>query len=204
MTAAEVQRTFVALHVPDAVTEALVSAQEALKHRLELATHNRRAGLSVRWIVRQQMHVTLCFLGDTRSDQLEPLRHVLAELAHDRAALRLALGETLQIFGSPRRARALVASVVGPDVAELAELQRALAARLKQHGFEPDRRPYTPHITLARVKPAGDVQHWLVEEALHLPPAKFLGETLRLYRSTLTPRGGVYDLLAEVPLVTKR
>ncbi|MCA9630896.1 MAG: RNA 2',3'-cyclic phosphodiesterase, partial [Myxococcales bacterium] len=140
------------------------------------------------------------FLGDTRGDQLEPLRDVLAELAHERAALRLAVGETLEVFGSPRRARALVASVVGPDASRLAELQGDLARLFKAQGFEPERRAYTPHITLARVKPPGDVRHWLVEKALHLPPEKFLGETLRFYRSTLTPRGGVYDLLAEVPL----
>ncbi|MEZ4231764.1 MAG: RNA 2',3'-cyclic phosphodiesterase [Polyangiaceae bacterium] len=200
MTAAALQRTFVALHVPDAVTEALVSAQDGLKRRLELAKGSRRAGPSVRWIVRQQMHVTLCFLGDTRSDQLAPVRGLLAELAHDRAALRLALRETLEIFGSPRRARALVAGVTGHDVAALDDLQRTLASRLAQHGFEPEKRRYNPHITLARVKPAGDVQHWLAEEALHLPPINFLGETLRFYRSTLTPRGGVYDMLAEVRL----
>lgn len=200
MSEAQPQRTFVALHVSEAVTEALVGVQESLAQRLETVRSQRGAGWRVRWIVRQQMHVTLCFLGDTRSDRLEPIRGVLAELAHDRAAFRLQLGDSLSIYGSPRRARALVAPVVGPDAQRLAALQRELAASLQAHGFQPERRPYNPHITLARVKPAGDVRRWLVEEALHLTPKPFLAESIRHYRSTLTPRGGVYDLLAETPL----
>lgn len=193
------QRTFVALHVPEAVTKALVDVQESLKQRLQETNAQRGAGWRVRWIVRQQMHVTVCFLGDTGSDRLEPIRGVLAELAHDRAALRLQLGETLSVFGSSRRARALVAPVVGPDARHLAALQRELAARLQAHGFQPERRPYIPHITLARVKPAGDVRRWLVEETLHLPPIPFLAESMRFYSSTLTSNGGVYSLLDELP-----
>lgn len=204
MSDTSLRRTFVALHVPDATTQALVGVQEGLRRRLEQLKAQRSAGWRVRWIVRQQMHVTLCFLGDTRGDQVETLRGVLGSLAHDRAAFRLALRDTLEIFGSPRRARALVAGVAGPDALDLAELQRDLAARLAAHGFEPEKRPYNPHVTLARVKPAGDVRRWLTPETLLLSPkpetTSFLGDSLRFYRSTLTPQGGVYDLLAELPL----
>ena len=87
-----------------------------------------------------------------------------------------------------------------------AELQQSLQEKLEnalvRTGLEPERRKYTPHITLARVKksPKGKVAGWLADHGgFNLPP--FNVDQFVLYRSHLGHHGAYYEAIAEYDLV---
>ncbi len=106
-----------------------------------------RGGLpGARWIDTENYHLTLLFIGDVDERTAGEFANFLARIDRPRFELQL---DGVGAFGS-RRPHALYAGVkTSPALVELqAELER-LAERI---GLEPERRKYTPHVTLARLK----------------------------------------------------
>ena len=69
-------------------------------------------------------------------------------------------------------------------------------------GIKPEQRPFSPHLTLARIKEPVPLQQ-LRETIARLPSpdfGRFLAERFYLYQSRLNPQGSVYTRLAEFPL----
>jgi 2'-5' RNA ligase len=91
---------------------------------------------------------------------------------------------------------------LGGDLAALEALQSRLAAGLKEEGFEPEARPFRPHITLARRRAAArgePIPTWPPTRALN-GSAEFPMHRLTLFESRLSPRGPTYIPLFEFPL----
>src|SRR5262249_30103181 len=110
----------------------------------------------------------------------------------------LALGAPLWL--PRRRPRALAVEVADPGGA-LARLQGALARALAlASSWEPERRRFRPHITVARVRGRAGLRDGA---SLTLPPTPalaFAARTVSLYRSRLAPTGATYELLASATL----
>jgi 2'-5' RNA ligase len=133
-------------------------------------------------------HLTLRFIGDADEVQRDRLAAALGEAA---------LGERFTVrFGSiggfPKRSRATVA-FVGVDGG--AEHLEALAARVEdaveEAGFEPEARPYHPHLTVSRVRPPADLRP-AGDERAGLVMAV---EAVALYRSHLGAGPARYEVL---------
>ena len=189
----ETLRLFVAVSLPEEVRDALGRFQEELRGR----------GLSgLRWVRPEGMHFTLKFLGDTPAAKVPAISEALTEAIRERRALRLALG-SLGTFGGRRGPRVLWLDVTG-DVERLQEVQRAVEGALVGLGFPPEERPFSPHLTQARVRqppPPGMAER--ISQALESaapPQAEFEVREVVLMRSTLQPGGAVYERLAAFPL----
>jgi RNA 2',3'-cyclic 3'-phosphodiesterase len=132
------------------------------------------------------LHVTLVFLGWQYEKEVERIASLCSAVGSLPAALLTPSAvKPIPPRGWPR----LFEDEGGRAVAAHAALSDALAAaRL----YRPEKRPFWPHLTLARVK-RGRRADPLEAGAL---PAPFLGRRVTLYRSTLRPQGAVYDALA--------
>lgn len=140
----------------------------------------------MRWIKPENVHLTLKFLGDVREEALENLRAVVGEACAGHSSFDVGLAG-LGAFPSARRARILWVGVDEGSEA-LISLAADVDGALAPLGFERENRPYTPHLTLGRVRdrPA----------ALDLPDPRKLGFQVRhveLVKSTLTERGAIYQ-----------
>jgi len=125
-------RLFTALELPASVAAALALA---------------RGGLSgARWIEPADYHVTLRFLGDVDLAAARDAAETLAEIRRPPVAVRF---EGLDAFGGGKP-RAVFARVWAAP--ELIELQAEHERRLRRIGLEPERRKFTPHVTLARLR----------------------------------------------------
>ncbi len=178
-------RIFVAVFPPpEVVKEALAAAR--------LPPDDR-----IRWTRPENVHLTLKFLGDVREELLDDIRAVLEEVCASHAPFKVALAG-LGAFPSARRARILWASV-GEGSGRLRSLATGLDTGLTSSGFEHERRPYTPHLTLGRVRgnPA----------SLQLTPgsidSKFMIGSIELVESMLTPEGSVYKTQGTLALSGK-
>jgi 2'-5' RNA ligase len=177
-------RLFAALDLPGEVRESL-----AAWARTEVG---EREGL--RLVDAEMLHVTLCFLGPRDEAAADGIGAAVTACAGEAPALRV--GGTAWL--PPRRPRVLAVDLEDPEGA-LAALQRRVSdALVAAAGYERERRPFRPHVTVARVR--GDARLRAFE--LAPPPSEaFAGAALTLYRSSPRPGGAVYAPVARAPLV---
>jgi 2'-5' RNA ligase len=185
---ARLVRLFIAFDMPAEILGALAAAVEPFRDRVPGA----------RWTRPEGWHVTLKFLGATWPRLLEWVRSGVAGVAAAASPVTTRLSE-LGAFPSPTRARVLWAGLEDPAGA-LADLARALDESLAAH-FHPEKRPYTPHLTVARLNPPSDVRR-AAPDLLSLPVRSdsFLVDRVVLYRSLLSPRGATYQPLEWAPI----
>jgi 2'-5' RNA ligase len=179
-------RLFVAVDLPR-------PTQEAVAERF---TDIRGA----RWVKPHQLHITLRFMGKTPEQELPEIR---ARLGAVRApAFTLAAHGIGSFPPSARRARVLwlglepIPPLLGLE-SEVSRVLRGLAATAQE-----ERRPFSPHLTLARLaagRPDEHLPQFLAQNA-EFRTATWRVEAFRLYRSILGSAGAVHEVLATYPL----
>ncbi len=186
-------RLFVAIELPGEVRDTL----GRLQHELQL-----RGLEQLRWVRPEGIHLTLKFLGDTRAERVPEISAVLARVASGMASHELTLG-ALGTFGGARRPRVLWVDL-GSDVKAATDLQQLIDDGLSAIGIECETRGFSPHLTLARVRPetARDVAAPLAEavSTVSTPKAAITVREVSLVRSILGPGGAVYERVAAFPL----
>jgi 2'-5' RNA ligase len=151
-------------------------------------------GLQASWAAPAGLHVTLAFLGATRPEAaLAVVDRVGAALAGARGlALRTA---GLGCFPSTAKASVLWVGVEDPD-RRLADLAARVAGASHALGFKLDRRPFHPHVTLARMRAPTDLR-----EVVATPPERLRSETwlhsVALLESIRTSSSSEYSVRAE-------
>ena len=177
-------RLFVALELPAEARDALVAwRREAAPERAAL-----------RLIAREYLHVTLCFLGWQDVGQIGRIGDACG-VVEQLGAAALALSEAIWL--PPRRPRVLAVRLADPD-GTVGPVQASLSDALEAGGwYVPEKRPFLPHVTVARV-PGGSRVHAQVVPA---PPAiGFRADELTLYRSHLAHAGARYEPLRRMAL----
>jgi RNA 2',3'-cyclic 3'-phosphodiesterase len=196
-------RLFVALELPDRFLDPLVSwREEAFGDRRELRLPSRYS-----------LHVTLVFLGYQYERDVEKIAG--ASFSDGGAPFELKATEVSEV--PPRRPRLYAVGLDDPGE-KLTGWQAKLAERLQGAGYyEPEKRPFWPHITIARFKQterhrtgggarAGGRGRGPADQPAPMPELPdelrepFETGRLTLYSSTLRPQGAEYDPLARVEL----
>lgn len=177
-----------------------VDPGEQVRRRLSAWLDAGRRRWPLRWVRPDQLHLTLQFLGEQPPAAVETLAAAYAAVAAGRGPVRLAFGE-IGAFPGWRRPRVLVLHVDGgPALAELAAAVRA-AGEAAAAGDRPDRKPWRPHLTLARFRGRADpgvvaeLRGWRPE-----PPPSVVADRFALVESRLEPGGARYRVVAEFPL----
>lgn len=142
MDQSETIRTFIGIPFPEEVSESLIRLQERL-----------RGGISNERIVKferkQNFHITLQFLGDTPKSELLEIRNTLENVVAQIPSFTISFAKP-DVFGG-KKPRVFVVNIdQGTD--SLVKIQSELAFQLKKIGFKPDKRPYHPHVTVARIR----------------------------------------------------
>jgi 2'-5' RNA ligase len=183
-------RSFIAVKLPETVLAAIDGVQQ------RLASH----GFNVRWVTTGNIHLTLKFLGEVDKDEVDGIAAVLTEAVHGFAPLRLAAAG-VGVFPSVKRARVIWVGISG-QLPELAALQRSIEDRLAGIGYPHEKRPFSGHLTLGRVK--GRIAASRLTRAM-VALRDFASETFEvdrvvLFKSDLRPTGALYTELRQVTL----
>jgi 2'-5' RNA ligase len=174
-------RLFVALPIPEAVTQALTLLQGGVP--------------GARWQTREQMHLTLRFIGEVEGGDMRALDDALAGVDAPAFALQLhGVGQ----FGN-KQPHALWAGLRKHELLE--HLQRKVDNAIRRVGQPQDAHKFVPHVTLARLRhPDLDrLRAWLVQHALFTSD-EFAVNAFCLYSSKLTSDGSIYRVEKEYPL----
>jgi 2'-5' RNA ligase len=186
-------RVFIAVEIPLPIRQAIFNQTESLRAAL---------GSIVRWVPIENMHLTLNFLGDVSPANVDMFSHMLTTEAKACAPFEMQIGE-LGSFPTPRRARVIWIGIQAP--AALTSLQRGLESAAARLGYEAETRPFSPHLTIGRVKQqVGPSEQQKVRAALEKTQVGALGTAnvtaVHLFKSDLKPSGAEYTCLFSAPL----
>ena len=187
-------RAFVAIEIGDHAKRALADAIAALRsERIAALCPVRPEGV----------HLTLKFLGNIAPERAPHIGQALADVAARHAPISLTLGDAgFFPAGNASRAGVLWVGIDG-DTAALRELQRDVDAALAALDFPPDRQPFRPHLTLARLHHGAsppDRRRAVAALANHPHPQAIRAHAVSLMQSDLRPGGAIYTRIAHAPL----
>lgn len=175
-------RLFVAIDLPDDIRQSVADICRGLP--------------GVRWLPPEQLHLTLRFIGEADDAVNAALRRGLAKIALPPFTLAL---NGADCFPSPRRPRVLWVGLNGGE--PLTQLQQEVEAAAVAAGLPPEERPFSPHITLARLRDhrEDDVGPFLARNA-SFASGPFTVDAFHLYSSTLTAKGAIHRRETSYPL----
>lgn len=180
-------RMFVALDLPDGARSALVAWRDELISGRD----------DLRPVRAEALHVTLVFLGWQAEKEAEAMAAAAFEACSGLPVPRLRAGAVQPI---PPRAARLFALDLEDEEGRVGAVQTAISDALEAgRWYQPEKRPFWPHLTLARVK-RGERRPPPLPDTPAPPAETFEAKALTLYRSTLRPQGAVYDPLAQATL----
>jgi 2'-5' RNA ligase len=183
-------RTFIAVELDSVLRDRCVALQEKLA----------RSDVDVKWVERENLHVTLLFLGEILDREIPGMCKAVAEVGRKHAAFPLSL-QGVGCFPNARRPRVVWVGL-GRGQRELIALHDALEPPLLELGcYRREEREYTPHVTLGRVK--GDEAAALAEaigRCGNWQGGEMEATELRILASELTRDGPQYTVLSTVKL----
>lgn len=183
-------RLFVALDLPEGLRDGIIAWG-----------HRQLVDPALRTVPRESLHITLTFLGYLPEKEIGRLGEIVEAVEAPAPSIELT-----DPVAKPSRKRprlfALPARSPGAVILQAVLERELIAARL----YKPEKRPFWPHVTVARVKPEGHGSRRprRVEKApgglpkALLQPTKLVRTTL--YRSEIQPQGARYIPLAQVEL----
>jgi 2'-5' RNA ligase len=182
-------RVFIAIPLPVDLKAKLVALQQEF----------RSVGLEAAWVREAGFHLTLKFLGEVDPTQIVSVVSCMVAIAQDCHPFSLSLAG-VGVF--PHGSNPRVLWVGARDVTgDLRHLQRTLDARLMQVGFPAETRPFTPHLTLARVKRV--IRRGELLATLKAQHETALGQLdvdhVELIESQLNPAGARYSIVHAAP-----
>jgi 2'-5' RNA ligase len=182
-------RLFVGLDLPVEVVRNLERLLEEL-----------RPTASIQWSPPANLHITTKFIGEWPEERLSELQAALGSLP-PRPAIPVHIRQ-VGFFPNAHAPRVFWSGIEAPGLADLAaDTDRATSAL----GIESEKRVFSPHLTLARIKERLDLQP-LREKIAALPSldfGRFTAGSFFLYRSKPGPKGSVYTKLAEFSLTNR-
>jgi 2'-5' RNA ligase len=188
----------VRLFVAAEIGEALPSRATELILELRKRTVGAAPRAKVTWLTSERLHITIRFIGEVDDSRGAAIRAAL-ESPLDVAPFDLTLAGTgaFPKGGAPRVMWAGVEQ--GRD--DLIAVEREVTSRLDALGIPAEDRPYSPHLTLARVREAAGLRSATLLEGLE---DRSLGTTridaITLFQSRLSPKGPTYVPLLQTPL----
>ena len=187
-------RAFIAVEIPPEIHKAIEHETAPLRAAL--------ASSLMRWVPSTNVHLTLKFLGDIFPADVDILTQMLNTEVSQYPAFKIQFGG-LGVFPNSKQPRVIWIGLQAP--AELKALHHSLEAASAKLGYPVEKRPFSPHLTIGRVKPNVDsngIQK--IEKSLEKTKIGSLGiaqiNAIHLFKSDLKPSGAVYTQLHTAPL----
>jgi 2'-5' RNA ligase len=142
-----------------------------------------------RWEKKENIHITLKFLGDTEDNLIDDIDNRLKNIALNFNSFDLKLNK-IGTFNRNGKPFILWFNFYKNESVEL--LNKKIEEELLNLGFNKENRDYNPHVTLLRVKNEEDSETIKSYKDIKFEPIEYCVNELYLIKSTLTPKGSLY------------
>ena len=184
-------RAFLAIPLPEQLQQSISALQKDLQAAIP----------EVRWTRHENLHLTLHFLGEIEQETLERLKVSMLSVRGCQRPFQVEV-KGLGAFPSPQRPRVIWIGL--EPRAQLEQLHRATARCLRQTELALDSRPYSPHLTIGRLRRAPPDLTELFRSASQNTIARLTVDRVVLYESRLRPEGAQHIPLLTVKLDEKK
>ncbi len=187
-------RSFIAIELPDELKAGLAQLEAQLKV-------SRQPW--VKWADPYSIHLTLKFLGSIAVDRISEITGAIEEATQGISPFHLEVKD-LGVFPNLRRVQVAWVGIRG-EVDRLSQLQQHLESNLARLGFTPESRPFTPHLTLARLRNRASSDErqsfgQLIATTRFETTYIIKVDAISLMRSQLTREGAIYGRISSVGL----
>lgn len=191
-------RAFIAIEfapqIQDAIGKQITALQQVIVPKV------------IRWVPKENLHLTLKFLGELSPNHLEFIRQALSQEAAGISPFEIQAGG-LGAFPTLRNPRVIWVGLHGPG--ELIDLHKGLDKSIGRLGFPRDDRKFSPHLTIGRVHPGtSPAELKKVHEVLASRQLGNIGQckvdAIHLFKSDLTSSGAIYTKIYSADLNHKR
>ena len=187
-------RAFIAIGLPQEIKDFLSQLQEELK----------ATGADVKWVKPDNIHLTLKFLGEIDDKKLEKIIEIIDEAAKEKDKFQVRIS-SLGAFPKIDFPRVIWVGIDTPDK-DIKQIAESLEEKIAKIGIPKEDRPFSSHITIGRTKSTLNreklVQGLKNKVELGGKKLEFYATKITLFKSTLSPKGPIYEALKESNLKT--
>lgn len=183
-------RTFIAVNLNPEIKEYLTSLQNILNI----------PETKIKWIEKNNLHLTMKFLGYISLEQTELIKSELKKIASRYSPFIIGLSSNIGTFPTYKMPRIIWVGIK-EGISELKELYNSIENKLSNKGFPGEDKDFSGHITIGRVKFIRDKTNF-IQIFKRIEVNNFTQEigSIDLMESKLTPSGPIYDITAKFPL----
>lgn len=182
-------RSFIAIALPEEIRHSLGNLQEELKSYQA----------DVNWVKPENIHLTLKFLGEITEKTQSEIKGICDNCVQDQAPFRLRLS-TLGAFPKLDLPRVIWVGIDPVAEKKIKILAQKLEDKIKSLGVPAEKREFSSHITIGRVRSALNRDNLVnalsvIVENFSAKDQEFPVDKIILFKSTLTPQGPLYETI---------
>jgi len=186
-------RSFIAVNLNPEIKEYLTSLQ-AILYIPET---------KIKWVEKNNLHLTMKFLGYISSEQMELIKLILKEITSRYSPFIIKLSSNMGIFPTYQMPRIIWVGIK-EGISELKGLYNYLEDNLSNKGFPREDKDFSGHITIGRVKIIKDKTNFIqIVKRISVNNLSQEVGSIDLMESKLTPNGPIYNIIAKFPLFKK-
>lgn len=167
-----------------------IELPESTRNSISEITKKIKSSARIKWVEKENLHITLKFFGEVANHK--ELIAALNKASDDFKPFDISL-EGVGAFPSPERVRVIWVGIKS-GYNKIQRIFERIEEETEKIGFEKEKREFTPHITIGRVKKG---KFKLPDITYNYPPFKV--KNVILYKSTLTPEGPIYEVIEKFP-----
>jgi 2'-5' RNA ligase len=183
-------RIFVGIKIPAELKDKIVEAQTLL----------RKTSADVKWVEPENFHYNLKFFGSVTESELKKVEHAIQNVAKNHDSFKLEIQDigTFPTKTSPR----VVWLGAKNGNSEIISLANALDSEFSKQGFAKGERPFTPHLTLGRIRSDLNMENLIkrAKDLEHINIGSFNVNELIIFQSKLSRNGPTYIELSKFSL----
>jgi len=184
-------RSFIAVNLNPEIKEYLTSLQNILNIPES----------KIKWVEKDNLHLTMKFLGYISLEQTELVKSILKEISSRYSPFIIKLSSNVGIFPTYQMPRVIWVGIK-EGTNKLKEIYNSIENKLSNKGFPREDKDFSGHITIGRVKFIRDKDNF-IQILKRIEVNNFTQEvdSIDLMESKLTPNGPIYNLAAKFPLL---
>ena len=184
-------RTFIAINLDPEMKKYLTSLQNNLNVPES----------KIKWVEKNNLHLTIKFLGFISLKQIELIKAGLKEITNQYNPFLIQLSSDIGVFPNYKMPRIIWVGI-REGMNELKELYNYIEVNLFKKGFPIEKKGFSNHITIGRVKSIKDKNNFIpLLKSINIKTLSQKVNSIEIMESKLTPNGPIYNITAKFPLL---
>jgi 2'-5' RNA ligase len=169
---------------------------------IEFENELNNTGANIKLVEPKNIHITLKFLGDTDQDLIDQIEEIMKNSVKEIKPFDIELTNN-GVFPNPNYIKVIWIGL--KQVEKIVQISKKIDVQLNKIGFKKEKREFSPHLTIARVKSARNKDKLIdvLSKYKEYEFGKLSINSIKLKQSELTKKGPIYTTLREVKIGDK-